>query len=132
MIQQLTQDQLLHFKTVLRNRGQQLRAEIRDTLGRSSEETHVRVAEQARDTEDDAFSSLIVDLNFSEIERDVEELRRINSALKRATDGRYGICENCGVAIPTPRLDAEPTALRCIRCQELFEKTHAGMNAPSL
>lgn len=129
---QLTQDQLVHFKTALRERSQHLRDEIRDTLERSSEETHVRIAEQARDMEDDSFSNLVVDLNFSEIERDVDELRRISSALRRAADGRYGICEDCGANIPPPRLDAEPTALRCVRCQERFEKTHAGVNTPSL
>jgi len=129
---QLSQEQLLQFKTTLRNRSQQLRTEIRDTLERSTEETHARVAEQARDLEDDSFSNLVVDLNLSEIDRDVDELRRIDSALKRAADGRYGICDDCGVNIPQPRLDAEPTALRCIRCQERFEKTHAGTNAPTL
>jgi len=129
---QLSQEQLLHFKTTLRNRSQQLRTEIRDTLERSTEETHARVAEQARDLEDDSFSNLVVDLNLSEIDSDVDELRRIDSSLKRAADGRYGICDDCGVNIPQPRLDAEPTALRCIRCQERFEKTHAGTNAPTL
>jgi DnaK suppressor protein len=129
---QLSQDKLVHFKTALRDRGQQLRGEIRDTLERSSEETHVRVAEQARDLEDDSFSNLVVDLNLAEIERDADELRRINSALKRAADGRYGICEDCGANIPTARLEAEPTALRCVQCQTLFEKTHAGTNTPSL
>jgi DnaK suppressor protein len=128
----LNQDQILHFKTVLRDRSDQLRVDIRTTLERSSDETHVRVAEQARDMEDDSFSNLIVDLNLSEIDRDVEELRRISTALRRASDGSYGLCEDCDVAIPLPRLEAEPTALRCVRCQVLFEKTHATGNKPTL
>ena len=128
----LTQDQILHFKTMLRERSDQLRGEIRSTLERSSNETHVRVAEQARDMEDDSFSNLIVDLNFSEIERDADELRRIEGALRRANDGSYGLCADCDAVIPTPRLEAEPTALRCVRCQERYEKTHAGVNTPSL
>ena len=132
MAQQLSQDQLLHFKTALRGRSDQLRSEIRSTLERSADETHVRIAEQARDLEDDSFSNLIVDLNFAEIERDTDELRRISSALRRAADGTYGLCEDCDAVIPTRRLEAEPTALRCVRCQELFEKTHAGTNTPSL
>jgi DnaK suppressor protein len=132
MAQQLSQDQLLHFKTALRGRGDQLRSEIRDTLVRSADETHARIAELARDMEDDSFSNLIVDLNFSEIERDADELRRISTALRRAADGTYGLCEDCDAIIPTPRLEAEPTAVRCVRCQELFEKTHAGTNTPSL
>jgi RNA polymerase-binding transcription factor len=132
MTQQLTQDQVVYFKTALRGRSDQLRADIRGTLERSADETHVRIAEQARDLEDDSFSNLIVDMNFAEIERDVDELRRISTALRRAADGSYGLCEDCDVAIPLQRLEAEPTASRCVRCQELYEKTHAGMNTPSL
>ena len=128
----LSQDQLLHLKTMLRGRGDQLRAEIRDTLERSADETHVRIAEQARDMEDDSFSNLVVDLNLSEIDRDVDELRRIATALRRAAAGTYGLCVDCDAVIPTPRLEAEPTASRCLRCQELFEKTHAGPSTPSL
>ena len=129
---QISQDQLLRFKRVLRQRGDELRGEIRSTLARSAEETHVRVAEQVRDLEDDSFSNLVVDLNLAEVERDVDELRRISTALRRAQDGTYGLCEDCDVVIPVQRLEAEPTALRCIRCQELFEKTHAGNSTPSL
>ena len=128
----LNQDQLLHFKTLLRDRSEQLREEIRSTLERSSDETHVNVAEQARDMEDDSFSNLIVDLNFSEVERDADELRRIEAALRRANDGSYGLCVDCDAVIPTPRLEAEPTALRCVRCQEIYEKTHATASTPTL
>lgn len=128
----LNQDEILHFKTLLRERSDQLRGEIRHTLERSSDETHVRVAERARDLEDDSFSNLIVDLNFSEIERDADELRRVQQALRRANDGSYGLCADCDAVIPKPRLEAEPTALRCVRCQELFEKTHATASTPSL
>ena len=132
MAQPLSSDQLLHFKKALRGRGDQLRAEIRGTLEKSSEETHVRIAEQARDMEDDSFSNLVVDLNLSEIERDVDELRRISAALRRAAQGTYGLCADCDAVIPPQRLEAEPTASRCVRCQERFEKTHAGTNTPSL
>jgi DnaK suppressor protein len=119
-------------KARLRERATQLRGEIRSTLERSSDETHVRIAEQARDTEDDSFSNLIVDLNLAEVDRDADELRRIDGALARLSEGSYGLCEDCGQRIPEARLQAEPTALRCVRCQELYEKTHAGTSTPRL
>jgi DnaK suppressor protein len=128
----LSQDEILYFKRRLEQRAVQLRDEIRATLERSADETHVRIAEQARDIEDDAFSNLIVDLNFSEIERDADELRRIEAALRRASDGTFGRCTDCGADIPKSRLEAEPTALRCVRCQEMFEKTHATPSTPTL
>ena len=128
----LTRDELMYFKTMLRERGQRLRGEIQSTLERSSNETHVRIAEQVRDAEDDSFSNLIVDLNFSEIERDADELRRVDAALRRANEGGYGRCVDCEAVIPKPRLEAEPTALRCVRCQERYEHTHATGSTPSL
>jgi len=120
------------MKARLRERAAQLRGEIQQTLERSNDETHVRIAEQARDAEDDSFSNLIVDLNLAEIDRDADELRRIDTALVRLSAGSYGLCEDCGQRIPEARLEAEPTQLRCIRCQELYEKTHAVGSTPRL
>ncbi len=122
----LNPQQSTTMKARLRERAAQLRNEIQHTLERSSDETHVRIAEQARDTEDDSFSNLIVDLNLAEIDRDADELRRIDTALARISEGSYGLCESCGQGIPEARLQAEPTALRCVQCQELYERTHAG------
>lgn len=128
----LQQSQILDFKTHLRHRAEELGREIRSTLARSSEESHVRIAEQARDTEDDSFSNLIVDLNYSEVERDAEELRRIQGSLRRLNEGTYGVCTDCGKDISVARLKAEPTAARCIECQEVYERTHAGVSTPKL
>jgi DnaK suppressor protein len=128
----LQPSQATEFRARLRERAQQLRAEIRDVLERSEDETHANIAERARDVEDDSFSNLIVDLNYADIDRDADEIRRIDAALTRLSDGTYGTCIDCGQDIPLTRLNAEPTAERCVRCQELFEKTHATANTPSL
>ena len=128
----LEPSQAPRFRLRLRERATQLRGEIRSTLARSADETHVRIAELARDREDDSFSNFIVDLNLSDIDRDADELRRIDAALKRLSDGRYGICVDCDQKIALARLEAELTAERCLRCQELYEKTHATDKTPSL
>jgi RNA polymerase-binding protein DksA len=128
----LDQQETYDFKVRLRERAGQLRAEIRSTIDKSSEETHARIAEQARDVEDDSFSNLIVDTNLAEIDRDAGELQRIDGALRRLADGSYGVCISCGQDIPKLRLAAEPTATRCVKCQELYEKTHATTLTPSL
>ena len=128
----LQPSQAPELKARMRERAAQLRGEIREVLERSNDETHANIAERARDIEDDSFSNLIVDLNYADIDRDADELRRIDSALTRLSDGSYGTCVDCGQDIPLARLNAEPTAERCIRCQELFEKTHATAKTPSL
>lgn len=128
----LEQDRNAQIRARLHERANQLREEIRSTLARSNDETHVRIAETARDEGDDSFSDLIVDLNFADIDRDAQELKRIDGALVRLTDGTYGTCIDCDQSIPVARLEAEPTALRCIACQERYEQTHATQSTPTL
>lgn len=128
----LNEQQTVDFKLRLRERAAQLHNEIRQTLERSTQESHVRIAEQARDIEDDSFSNLIVDVNLAEIDRDAAEQRRIDGALVRLAAGTYGQCVDCGQPIPLARLEAEPTASRDVQCQELYEKTHLSVATPSL
>lgn len=56
--------------------------------------------------------------------RDTTELRGIDAALRRMETGHYGICSTCGTDIPLARLRAQPSAERCIDCQEQHERTH--------
>jgi DnaK suppressor protein len=128
----INQQQAAQIKSQLRTRAAQLRGEIQQTLERSSDETHARVAEQARDAEDDSFANLVSDLNFADIDRDAQELRRIDYALARLNNGTYGECIDCAQPIALARLQAEPAAARCIVCQEAYERTHASGSTPSL
>jgi DnaK suppressor protein len=47
---------------------------------------------------------------------EIQEIRQIQVALKRIDEGTYGICANCGEPIDPKRLEALPTATRCIAC----------------
>ena len=47
----------------------------------------------------------------------------IDAALARLDIGDYGQCISCGIEIPVARLTAQPSAERCINCQEDYEKT---------
>jgi len=50
-----------------------------------------------------------------------DELREIDAALDRITDGRYGVCEECGKRIPKARLKAVPHARLCVECKRQEE-----------
>jgi DnaK suppressor protein len=41
----------------------------------------------------------------------------IDAALHRIAEGTYGTCVQCGVAIPTERLEFRPFAAGCVACQ---------------
>lgn len=45
------------------------------------------------------------------------EIKRLQAALDRCRDGSYGYCVGCDEPIDPRRLELNPTALRCIRCE---------------
>jgi RNA polymerase-binding transcription factor DksA len=66
------------------------------------------------------------------VTRDIGELGEVEAALSRLADGSYGTCSDCGAAIGWPRLNAQPTAERCIACQEKFEARSGRPGHPTL
>lgn len=63
------------------------------------------------------------DLEFAIGEHETAELQALDAALGRLDAGRYGLCTDCGVAIPKARLDATPEAARCLSCQSQAERS---------
>jgi len=58
---------------------------------------------------------------FAMNEHETAELQDIDRALERMTSGHYGECVDCEEIIPEQRLQATPTAIRCITCQTAME-----------
>jgi len=50
--------------------------------------------------------------------------RLVTDALVRIDRGVYGVCADCGSAIPEGRLDARPEAARCVGCQGKRDRRH--------
>jgi DnaK suppressor protein len=50
------------------------------------------------------------------------ELLALRAALARVQEADYGLCADCGKAIPYGRLQVEPQALRCVACETRREK----------
>jgi len=68
------------------------------------------------------------DRNFDLRIRDRERrlIKKIDQAMGRIKDGSFGICESCGGAISSKRLQARPVTTLCIDCktaQEIEERT---------
>ncbi|MFN3919863.1 MAG: TraR/DksA family transcriptional regulator [Methylohalobius sp.] len=132
MEQVLTDRQLSEFRRLLKNRYQTLREEIRAELLKSDEERYQELAGRVHDVEEAAVADLLVDLNLAGIDRHVQEIRDIDAALIRIAEGSYGICIDCEQPIGIERLKAYPTAKRCLKCQEVYERTHLSTGSPSL
>jgi RNA polymerase-binding transcription factor DksA len=71
-------------------------------------------ADVATDTEDRSR-----DLGL--LERIESDLADVADALRRLDEGSYGRCEVCEEPIPDERLEAQPTARRCVRHQQELE-----------
>lgn len=56
------------------------------------------------------------------LEAETHTLREIEAALERLKAGEYGVCEDCGEAIPPKRLTAVPWAARCRDCQDRVDR----------
>ena len=82
------------------------------------------------DSADLATNRFLAELDLSRSERLARELSEVHAALERLANGTYGQCVDCGEEIDAARLHAWPTALRCLDCQDRFEKAHAAYGAP--
>ncbi len=54
-------------------------------------------------------------------ERDRNQIKEIDRALKRIESGEYGTCNACGNKISMRRLKVNPTATLCTHCQQTME-----------
>ena len=59
---------------------------------------------------------------FAMNEHETTELGDIEATLARMDGGTYGQCTDCGMTIAPARLNAYPTAKRCIDCQTVAEQ----------
>ena len=126
----LTKDQLNHFAEILAERKQRLGEEIRRVLTRTSHERYADILAGGDDAGDTSVADLLSDVAFAEVARDAAEVRDINAAQVRIAAGTYGICIDCGRPIGEKRLEAYPTAKRCIEDQRRREKLRAGPAHP--
>jgi RNA polymerase-binding transcription factor DksA len=127
----MTPNQLQRLHHAIEQRRSALIAELREDFERVRRDRHEDLAGAAPDAGDESVATLIADLGHADVGRDLDELRGLEAARGRLADGSYGVCLDCGTDIPFERLQATPTAVRCIRCQTAHEKTYATPGAGS-
>jgi RNA polymerase-binding protein DksA len=118
----LTKTDLDHFAKVLAERKERLADEIRRVLARTQNERYADILAGGGDAGDTSVAELLSDVAFAEVARDAAEVRDIGAAQARIAAGTYGTCIDCGRPIPKARLEAYPTAKRCIEDQRRREK----------
>ena len=132
MVDMLNENRKRHFKKILDDRYYLLRKEISQELVQSDDESFIELAGAVHDFAEESVADLLVDLQFANVDRHVEEIREIDAALMRLAINKFGECIECGDAIEKDRLEAYPTARRCQPCQVSFEKLHVSTSGPTL
>jgi len=75
------------------------------------------VSAGVHDVQDESHADEQEEDRLAEMRHDRQELADIEEALARIHGESYGLCSDCGAPIGYPRLEAYPTAKRCLPCQ---------------
>ena len=86
---------------------------------------------EVHDLKDDAFAALIADLSSTALAHVHAEWAAVQTALQRISDGTFGRCVECNLDISRERLLAQPSAERCLPCQERRERLAAPHSEPN-
>jgi len=95
----------------------------RDSLAAQLDGYHARERELSADLREEPRDETdkgedLVELGVTQALDDLafRRFRALDHALDRAAQGRLGVCEECGGAIPVARLRALPGTTRCVAC----------------
>ena len=105
-----------HFIDILDSWAEQLQKEQDRTAENIQENVSNFPDESDRATHEEEFT-----LELRTRERERKLLSKINESIDDLNSNDYGYCASCGIEIGIRRLEARPTATRCIDCKTIEE-----------
>jgi len=105
-----------HFLTILNSWQSQLQLEQDRTADKLQKNASNFPDEADRATHEEEFT-----LELRTRERERKLLSKINESIDDIRIDDYGFCASCGIEIGIRRLEARPTATRCIDCKTIEE-----------
>jgi DnaK suppressor protein len=115
-----TQAHLKTLRALLDYRLVELRADVH-AAEQERQDAGGEASGGVADRKDEAMRGQLAELSNLQEERDRDEMRQVEAALRRLDSATYGDCETCAEPIPLKRLLVQPAAARCARCQAKFE-----------
>jgi RNA polymerase-binding protein DksA len=107
--------------------------EVRGELENSGNQHRIDLLNsEPGDSGDESMANALADFNLTILDRHIDAMRDIEAALQRIKNGEYGVCTDCGEDVAFARLQAYPTAKRCIVCQERRERDYAHEGQPKM
>lgn len=114
--QYMSEKQREHFKRILLDWRNQLMQEVDRTVHHMQDDAANYPDPADRATQEEEFS-----LELRTRDRERRLIRKIDSTIELIAQDDYGYCEACGIEIGIRRLEARPTANKCIDCKTLDE-----------
>jgi len=117
----LSNEELERFKALITERYnallEELRYRERPSIMENQRETGAELSSYANHPAEAAsdYANLTMKLNLAE--RDSKYLKQMEDALNRIDKGTFGVCVVCKTLIPMVRLEAVPTATKCVDCK---------------
>ena len=108
--------QKVHFQDILASWKEQLQIEQDRTADKIQKNASHFPDESDRATHEEEFT-----LEMRTRERERKLLSKINESIDDLKSDDYGYCASCGIEIGIRRLEARPTATRCIDCKTIEE-----------
>ena len=105
-----------HFLSILNSWQEQLQIEQYRTADKLQKNASNFPDEADRATHEEEFT-----LELRTRERERKLLSKINESIDDIQINDYGYCASCGIEIGIRRLEARPTATRCIDCKTIEE-----------
>jgi len=105
-----------HFVAILDSWAEQLQIEQDRTADKIQDNVSNFPDESDRATHEEEFT-----LELRTRERERKLLSKINESIDDLKSNDYGFCASCGIEIGIRRLEARPTATRCIDCKTIEE-----------
>lgn len=120
----LKQNQYKEIANSLNAQRHELLRQINEHVHDMEGERGLDLGPRLDDKGDVSVAELILDLNLESLDYETEQLQAVKDAELRLKYGVYGLCIDCDCEITLSRLEVQPTASRCLECQELYESTH--------
>ena len=112
----MNENQRAHFKNILLDWRKELMQEVDRTVHHMQDDAANYPDPADRATQEEEFS-----LELRTRDRERKLIKKIDNTVEMIALDDYGYCESCGIEIGIRRLEARPTADKCIDCKTLDE-----------
>lgn len=113
------------LRKILRAKRDSILKEAKEELSKYISGENRQLVDTALDDGDWAVVDTSEDMNLMRLTTHRKTLLEIDGAVRKISEGTYGICDDCGDEISEKRLSILPSATLCINCQEDKERLEA-------